>query len=572
VRWPGALLLLLGAVRTASAQDASSRAIDLERRGDYPGAAAAWRSQLTTNPADLAALLGLERALSPLGRLPEMVEPVQTALRRDASSGVLGIAIRVYTAARQPDSARAAVERWSRLEPGSEMPFQEWGLAAYSARDRASAKAAYLLGRQKLGRPDAMAAELGQLAVAEAEYGDAAREWSLAIQRNPAYRSSALGILAQVPVAGRATLLRELGKVGDLSGQRLAVALEIRWGQPLAAARRLLAALSKSGGDDVPALQETLEDLRGSQSAERAIARAMVLEQLGERAQGSQRARIRLEAAQAYADGGDQASARKMLGTLAGDPSATAAMAASASSTLVGVLVDEGGIEEADRKFRELSPLLGAEDRQRLALRLAQGWIRNGRLTQADSLLAADSSIDAEAIRGRIALFRGDLARARTLLGDAGPFTGDRAAATERAGILGLLQLLEEDSLPALGEAFYRLERRDSAGAAAGFEKLAATMAPDHGGGELLLLAGEVRAGLGQNPEAEKLYRSVVAQAFPASAAAAEFALAGLFLKSARKEQAVAALEHLLVTWPTSAVVPQARRLLDVARGAVPAT
>ena len=29
-------------------------------------------------------------------------------------------------------------------------------------------------------------------------------------------------------------------------------------------------------------------------------------------------------------------------------------------------------------------------------------------------------------------------------------------------------------------------------------------------------------------------------------------------------------LEHLLVTYPTSAVVPQARRLLDQARGAVP--
>src|SRR6185503_1349031 len=151
------------------------------------------------------------------------------------------------------------------------------------------------------------------------------------------------------------------------SGDRLAAALQIRWGEPLAAVRRLTAAIARSGGDGVEALQETLEDLRGSATAEHYVARAMVLEQLGERAQGPQRARVRLEAAQAYADGGDQAAARRMLGTLAGDPSATASMAASASSTLVGVLVDEGGIEEADRKFRELSPLLGAEDRQRLA-------------------------------------------------------------------------------------------------------------------------------------------------------------------------------------------------------------
>src|SRR6185436_18064692 len=114
-----------------------------------------WRSQLTAKPADLPALLGLERALTPLGRLAEMVVPVQGAIQRDPTAGVLGIAVRVYTAARLPDSARSAVERWSRLDPASEMPFQEWGIAAYGARDRASAKAAYELGRQRLGRPDA---------------------------------------------------------------------------------------------------------------------------------------------------------------------------------------------------------------------------------------------------------------------------------------------------------------------------------------------------------------------------------------------------------------------------------
>ncbi len=564
--------LTLAAGRGASAQDVSARALDLERRGDYAGAAVAWRTQLAAKPADLSALLGLERALTPLGRLPEMVAPIQVAIQRDLSAGVLGVAIRVYTAARQPDSARAAVERWSRLEPASEMPFQEWGMAAYAARDRTSAKAAYLLGRQRLGRPDAMSAELGQLATAQGDYAGAAREWSLAIRRIPGYRGTALSILSQVPVAGRATLLRELGRDGDLVGERLAVALQIRWGEPLAGARRLTAAIVRNGGDGVEALQETLEDLRGSSTAEHYIGRAIVLEQLAERGQAAQRARVRLEAAQAYADGGEQTEARRMLAILAGDPGATPSMAASATSTLVGVLVDEGGIQEADRRFRELAPLLGADDRQRLALRLAQGWIRNGRLAQADSLLVADSSVDAQAVRGRIALYRGDLAAARAMLADAGPFTGDRAAATGRIAVLGLLQVIEDDSLPALGDAFYRLERRDSVGAAVALENLAHTLPADHGGGELLFLAGQVRAGTGQSAEAERLYRSVVAQAFPASAAAAEFALAGLLLTSSRKDQAVAALEHLLVTWPTSAVVPQARRLLDVARGAVPST
>lgn len=556
----------------AAAQDATARAMDLERRGDYAGAAAAWRSHLSARPEDLSALLGLERALTPLGRLGEMLAPMQAAVQRDPSPGVLGVAIRVWTAARQPDSARAAVERWAALEPTSEMPFQEWGLAAYAARDRASAKSAYALGRQRLGRPDAMAAELGQLAAAEGDYGTAAREWPLAIRRVPGYRGAALSILGQVPAPGRAALLRELGRDGDLIGERLAASLMIRWGEPLAGAKRLAGAIPSTGSEGTEALQEALDELRASSTAEHFAARALVLELLGDRAQGPQRTRIRLEAAQAYADGGDQVAARRLLAALAGDPAATPAMAASATSTLVSVLVDEGAVDEADRRFRELAPLLGAEDRQRLALRIAQGWMRGGRLAQADSLLVADSSMDAQAVRGRIALYRGDLASARAMLTDAGPFTGDRVTATERIAILGLLQVIEEDSLPALGDAFFRLERRDSAAAAAALTRLAPTLAPDRGGGEVLLMAGRVRAGMGHNPEAERLYRSVVEQGIPASAAAAEFALAGLLVKTGRKEQAVAALEHLLVTWPTSAVVPQARRLLDVARGAVPAT
>jgi hypothetical protein len=95
---------------------------------------------------------------------------------------------------------------------------------------------------------------------------------------------------------------------------------------------------------------------------------------------------------------------------------------------------------------------------------------------------------------------------------------------------------------------------------------------PAQGGAELLLLAARVRAGLGQSAEAERLFRSVVTAAVPASSAAAEYALAELLLHEGKNEPAIAALEHLLLTWPTSAVVPQARRLLDVARGAVPAT
>ncbi|HEV8357572.1 MAG TPA: hypothetical protein VGQ17_12510 [Gemmatimonadales bacterium] len=563
-------MLPTGAHGRLAAQDGPARAQELERRGEYPAAAVAWRGVLAARPGDFPALLGLERSLTPLGRLGEMVPELRTVLRRDSSPGVLGVAIRVWTAARQPDSARAAAERWARAEPESEAPFQEWGMAAFAARDRTSAKAAYLLGRQRLGRPDLLAAELGQVAAADGDYALAAREWTAAVRKVPSYRQAAISILSQVPAAGRPALLRELGQAGNPGGERLAALLMARWGEPVAAVKRLAAALPSDDRAAFEAIQEMIETLRGPATPEVLRARAVATELLADRSSGNQRVSLRLDAARAYADAGDQAAARRMLAGLAGDPAATPAMATSASSTLVGVLVDEGHLAEADRRFTEIGPQLSADDRERLALRLAEGWIRNGRLGRADSLLAADSSVDALAVRGRIALYRGDLGTASELLAEAGPFTGERADATGRIGLLGLLQLVDSDSMPALGEALYKLERRDSAAAAAALEKVAQSVGPEHGGAELLLLAGRVRAGLGQGAEAERLYRAAVTQAVPAGSAAAELALAELLLREGKNEPAIAALEHLLLTWPTSSVVPQARRLLDVARGAVP--
>ena len=565
------LTVMLAVVSPLAAQDPAARALDFERRADHAGAAAAWKEALASKPADLAALLGLERALTSMGRLAEMTDLLRGVIARDANPGTLGVAVRVWTAVRQPDSARAAVERWAALEPTSEMPFQEWGLAAYGARDRVAAREAYLLGRRRLGRPDAMAAELGQLAVLEGDWAAAAREWTIAIRRVPGYRGAAVSTLGQIPATARAALLRELGQSADPLSERLAASLMIRWGEPVAGVRRLVAAPPRSGSEFVDALQEVLEELRPGQGPENRLARAITLDALADRSMGSERTRFRLDAAQAFADAGDQASARRLLATLAADSGATPMLAASAASTLVGVLVDEGKLEEADRRYRELAPHLGNEDRERLALRIAQAWVRAGRLLRADSLIAADSSVDALAVRGRIALFRGDLAVARSMLSDAGPFTGERAAATERIGVLGLLQVIEEDSLPALGQAFLLLERGDSAEAAAAFEGLGRVLPPDHGGAELLLLGGKVRFGMGQTVPAERILREVVLQGVPASAAAAELALAELLFRSGRRDQAIVALEHLLVTWPTSAVVPQARRLLDLARGAVPA-
>jgi len=476
----------------------------------------------------------------------------------------------VWTAASAPDSARAAVERWAALEPTSDAPFQEWGIAAMSQRDRVTARAAYELGRARLGRSNALAAELGQIAALEANYPQAAREWALALQTTPGYRPSALAVLGQVAPADRQALLEALRANGSLHADRIASGLMARWGDPLGAVRRLLASSAARGPEHGTLLQELFDDLRGTATVDLNQARALLLEAMAEREQGAKRSQRRLQAAQAYADAGDQTAARRMLGVLAQDPDATPSLAAGATSTLVTVLVDEGKLEEADRRFNELRGALSSEERQRIGLRLASGWVRAGRLGRADTLIAADSSVEALAVRGRIQLYRGDLAGAGALLRGAGPFTGDRLSATGRVGVLGLLQVFEADSSPELGRALFKLEQRDSAGAAKELEAIAGTVKPERGGSELLLLAGRVRSGLGQSAEAERLFRVVMGSPAPASAAAAAFSLAELQLRNGKRPEAIATLEQLLLAHPTSAVIPQARRMLDVARGAVP--
>lgn len=567
-----ALLLVAGS--SAAAQDKpgpdpATRAFDLERRGQYPAAAELYRSILTGRPGDLGALLGLERSLTPQNKLGEMQPDLRKAMGvGQASAALYGLGVRVAVAAGTPDTARSLVLRWIAVEPNAESPYQEWGAAALGARDRAQAKAAYQLGRQKLG-PGVLAGELAQLATIEGDYDTAVKEWLAAVAKTPGYRSAAVSMLGQAPVAGRPAILRLLEAARLGAAERMAATLTIRWGDPVGGVRRLERASPLIGDGMVEALQDGLDEVRGASGREAGMARAIGLELLGAKVP-AQSTRYWLESAQAYADAGDQGSARRMLGRLAADPKASPAMAASATSTLVSVLVAEGKMEEAAKQFGQLKAVLAEEERQGLQIRLAEGWIRAGKLDRADALMANDSTIDGLAVRGRIRLYLGDLALASSLLRIAGPFAGAREAAVTRTTALALLQVIDEDSLPALGAALLKLERHDSVTAGQELARVGSGLPPGRGGAEVLLLAGRVQAGVGSRPEAERLFRLVTDLKVPASAAQATVELARILVASERKPQAIELLEQLLVSYPTSAVAPQARRLLDMAKGAIP--
>jgi thioredoxin-like negative regulator of GroEL len=261
-----------------------------------------------------------------------------------------------------------------------------------------------------------------------------------------------------------------------------------------------------------------------------------------------------------------------MLTGLADDRVAPAGVSSDAGTTLIGVLIAEGKPEEAETRLTDLRPRLQADEHDELRREIALAWVHSGDLGRAESLVAADSSVDGLALSGRIRLYRGDIAGALKRFKAAGPYAGDRVEATRRTALLALIQPIQRDTLPGLGQALLRLEQGDTAEASTGLERVAASLPPEHGGAELNLLAGQLLAASGKSADAERLLRAASTAEAPGTAPAAELALAELMLSSKRPGEAVQLLEHLILTYSESALVPQARRRLDEARGAVPKT
>ena len=567
------IVLLLIPVRGWSQQTGVTRAFDLERRGDYAGAAEAYRAILAAQPADAAALLGLERALLPLNRSADILPAVRAALAAaPSSSAVHGIALRAWSASDQPDSVRATAERWARVAPTEEAPYREWGAAELGRQNRSAARDAYLRGRERLGRPDAMAAEMAQLSLAEADYPTALREWLLAVRRLPGYRATAVSTLAQAPESARTDLLGVLGRQSDVVSRRIEAELRARWGDPLGGFRVLTAVMPADRIQAIAVLRGLLDQLRTLRSQGARRTEGMVLEAIAARSPEVQASRLRLEAAQAYTAAGDRAAARRMLGGLASDRATPRSVASDAATTLIGVLIAEGKLDDATTRLTELRPTLSADDYDVIRRRIAGGWMRQGNLSRADSVIAPDSSVEGLALSGRIRLYQGDISGAVELFKAAGPYAGDRAEATQRTSLLALLQPLEADSIPELGRALLQLDQGDTAQATLGLEQVAAELPPSQGGAELYLLAGRLAAATGKPEEAERMLRVAAVKEVPSTAPAAELALAELLISGRRGAEAVEILEHLILTYPRSALVPQARRKLDEARGAVPRT
>jgi len=573
--WLG--VVLLGPLPLAAQQDsAMARAFELERRGNYSQAVDAYRALLAARPADAPALLGLERSLTPLGRETDILPQVRAALAAlkpsPTTGAIFGVALRAWAAAGMPDSLKQVAEQWAATAPGDETPFREWGAAALTERDRASARQAYSTARAQLHRDDALAPEMAQLNFADGDFAGSLREWLPAIRRVPGYRTSAVSMLSQAPDSLRRGLLSQLSHEHDLAARRLEADLRARWGDPLGALESLQGALPADTALAVESLRGLADQLRTVPGQDGREALGKALEAIADRTREPERSRTRLEAARAYTAAGQRDAARRMLTGIADDRGAPGTIAAGASSTLVQVLIGEGKLDEAAGRLAEHRSEMGVDEYTSLERRLVRAYIQAGDLAHADSLLAGDSTVEGLALAGRLRLYRGDIPGAIERFKAAGPFAGERDEATERTALLAMLQPIEADTMVPLGQALLALARGDTTRAVAGLDKVGEELPADKGGAEVHLMAGRLAAATGKSADAERMFKAAAVQSAPGTAPAAELALAELLLDQKRPAEAVARLEHLILTYPSSALVPQARRRLDEARGAVPQT
>lgn len=550
---------------------AISPGFELERSGRYADAATVYFGTVRADPVNIPALLGLERTLFVLNRMPELLPLVQRARARSPESGAIrSLELRMYAALNQTDSLEAVARRWAEAAPRSDAPYREWGMALADRRQWDEARRAFLSGRRALGGAGGgggLAIELAELEQRAGNWEAAASEWARAVARSPDAGPNAASQLAEAPLTMRDRVTRVLtAPEAHVRAKRVGAEVLLSWGQPTAAWAVLAPTLADS---EAQAALRRFADLAGALTTpEGHRVRGLALNRWADLVPSPAAERARSEAVRELLEAGDRGAARQVLeghSDASGD----------AQAALLQLLIADGQLDAAEKRLAAEGRLT-ADDRAALRLALAKARVARGELERADAALAGDSSVAAIAQHGWIALYRGNLQRAMAAFRLAGPYATDRAAATERTAMMALLQRMQGESSPELGAALLTLARGDSAAAIVALRRAGSRLPVPGGRLEVLLLAGQVAARAGGEHEAtatalfDEIVRGGGGSGESAAPPAAELEWARLLVRNDRAAEAIPHLEHLILTYPNSAFVPEARRVLERARGVIP--
>ncbi len=531
-----------------------ARALELENAGKFKEAAALFRNAVSAAPTPNS-VLGLERAYAELGMTDSLVAPIDSVVTLFPREPIYRmVQLRTFQILHRDDRLRDAFERWVRAMPRDPAPYRDYARILLQLGKTSSADSIVARGRVALGSIRDLEYENAQLRAAMGEWLASAQSWRRALVDAPHLATAAAYALAPVPPATRELVRAALATPPADPGARRALAeLELTWGRP----------------------QEAWDALRTLRSDSAA---ATMWEEFGERAFGEERwtlARDALTAAfhvrrtPALAVRAATASLRAGVPgdvfTIAPLPDAPTDQARVAREYLplhVSALVALGRAKDAEELIARYDRWLVPLQRMRLAQSVATAWVRAGDLTKARAALrSAGPDADSSEAAGWLALYEGRLDLARSLL------KSSREPSADLALAMGIVARVKGDSAARLGGAFLALSRGDSATAAAKFVEAA----PEHPevAPTLLVVAARLRGA--RADEAIRIWERVLAE-HPGSPEAAESELewARALRRRGDVGGAVAHLEHLILSAPNSALLPQARRELELARGTVP--
>jgi tetratricopeptide (TPR) repeat protein len=529
------------------------KALELESAGKYREAVALYRASMRGENT-VNAFMGLERVMHGLGWLDSLLAPIDSLVRAVPTEKIYRVAqLRTLQMMARPVEVRRAFEQWVRDVPGAVDPYHEYASLLLQLNRRSAADSVVREAERVLGSIKGLEIEEAQVRAGAGEWVKSASAWRAGLVGSPHYETAAAYSLNPTPRELRPEVRRILMAPPIDNGARRALAsLEVGWG---------------STADGWIALRDLPAD---STSVD-------AWTDFGDRAMADERwtvARDALTAAYAIARTPDLALRAATASLNAGDPAAVftlipLARAGRDSATIARsyvplharALSQVGQPDAAEQLVKMFERFIAPGPRAGLTRTIALGWVRRGDLDRARAALAAaGGDADSSDTAGWLALYDGDLRSARTLLRGGSEATSDVAVA------LGVVARVEADRSPEIGAAFLALARADSAGAASRFE----TAAGIHreAASALRFTAAQIRAGLSDLAGATLLWTAILDSAADSPEAPhADLEWARALRRAGNGARAIERLEHLILTYPASALVPQARRELDQLKG-----
>ena len=523
------------------------RALELEE--SKPRDAAMLYRRALSGPAMVPALLGLERVYTNLGMVDSLLPLVRSAIRAEPRSGVVRtVQLRTLTALQRDEELTAAFRDWVRAVPGEAAPFKEYARILLESGRTAAADSVLTVASRMVRDPRDFSSELAQVASAQRMWNEAARRWRETLTQTPQLYQAAVFSLSQASGAARDSVRTNLmAEPMWLPARRVLASLELFWLQPRQA--WLAFAGLKPDAELVTAWREF---------ADEADARSMPVAS-------------REAWAAIYRKNGDAPSAlRAADAALTSGEAATALALASAAQS---ALSPQLGLRDAvPVRLRAMAALGRAGDAlalvdsvrpkvvplqlQLLERELMWAWLRVGDAARARPLVARLEDDEAVAL---LAIYDGDLEKARSAL---------RNADASNTLLLLPRALLSRTTLPnsaTIGATFTALAKSDTAVAVTQLQSAAAEV----GDAAPLVLAMAARLLTARNDDARAVplwTRIVTEYSTSPEAPEGDLEWARAALRARNGGTAIARLEHLLLTYPNSALAPQARRELDTAR------